>query len=58
MLLFAWTDYSPARYGDYLFPAWADAMGWLMSLASVVWIPIVAVYLVCRDDGSLCEVRP
>ena len=58
MLLFAWADYSPARYGDYKFPRWADAMGWLMTLCSVIWIPIWAGYLVKRQTGSWKQVRP
>ena len=56
MLGFAWIDYSPARYGDYYFPAWADAIGWLMTFASVTWIPVMAVYLLCREEGLMREV--
>jgi hypothetical protein len=56
ILLFSWVDYSPARYGDVYFPAWADALGWLMSLCSIIWIPIMAVYKVYKDDGPVCEV--
>lgn len=43
ILLFAWIDYSPVVYGDYAFPKWADGLGWLMAIASVIWIPIVMV---------------
>ena len=58
VLLFAWIDYSPAHYGDVYFPAWADAMGWMMTFASIIWIPVMAAYLLCREDGSLREVSP
>ncbi|KAK2174759.1 hypothetical protein NP493_778g03047 [Ridgeia piscesae] len=30
-------------------------MGWLMSFASVVWIPIVAVYRMWKNEGTLYE---
>ena len=56
MLFFAWIDYHPAHYGDYYFPAWADGLGWLMSLCSVIFIPILAIYQLCKEDGSFMEV--
>ena len=56
ILLFAWIDYSPARYGDYSFPWWADGMGWLMTISSAIWIPITAIYKIYNEEGSLWEV--
>ena len=56
ILLFGWIDYSPARYGDYYFPPWADALGWLMTISSVIWIPVFMIVLFCRADGGVAQV--
>ncbi|ESO12934.1 hypothetical protein HELRODRAFT_188048 [Helobdella robusta] len=56
VLIFTWADYKPATYGSYVYPRWADVMGWSMSLCSVIWIPIVAVWKICKEyDGSICK---
>ena len=58
ILLFAWIDYSPARYGDdYQFPPWADFLGWMMTISSAIWIPVTAIYKLCKEEGSFREVR-
>jgi len=55
--MFTWVDYSPARYGAYVYPVWADAVGWLMSLSVVVWIPVYAVVAVRKQhDPALLQV--
>ena len=57
VLIFAWVDYSPARYGNYVYPLWADALGWLMSFSVVIWIPVYAVFAVWKEyDGNLLQV--
>ncbi|CAH1784499.1 unnamed protein product, partial [Owenia fusiformis] len=55
ILLFTWIDYSPARFGDYSFPEWADGLGWCMSFTSVIFIPIMAVYKLSKEEGSFLE---
>ncbi len=58
IIIFSWADYHPARYGDdYKYPMWADIIGWLMSVFTIMWIPIVAIYKLCREEGTLTEVR-
>ena len=59
IIIFSWADYSGATYGtEYVFPPWANALGWLMALCSVIWIPVVALYKICREDeGSLVKVK-
>lgn len=43
-------DYSPVVYGDYVYPGWVDAVGWLLALFSVLWIPGVIIYKVYKED--------
>jgi hypothetical protein len=58
VLLFSWADYSPVMYGDEALPTWADGLGWIMACSSIVCIPIVMVYKLCKEDegDTLLEV--
>lgn len=51
ILLFSWVDYSPAKYGSYEYPMWADSLGWLMTLAVVVSIFITGGIMVFWSRG-------
>lgn len=44
------------RYGDYLFPAWAKTVGWMIWLSSVLAIPIYPVINVLMAKGTLDQV--
>lgn len=55
ILVFTWIDFTPAKYDTYEFPPWANAVGWLLSFSSVSCIPIVAIYKILREDGTLRE---
>lgn len=58
LLIFSWVDYKPAVYGSYVYPKWADGLGWLMSFASIIWIPIVAIWKICKErDGNVLKVN-
>ena len=37
------------------YPEFGEAIGWLLALASMVWIPGVAIYKYVRGEGSLME---
>lgn len=37
--------YSSAKYEDYVFPAWADALGWMIGIATLLPMPVFAVYI-------------
>ncbi|KAJ8301429.1 hypothetical protein KUTeg_020416 [Tegillarca granosa] len=52
ILLFAWIDYSPAKYDEYTYPVWADVLGWMMSFCSIIWIPIVMLYKINKEDEA------
>ncbi|KAL2099891.1 hypothetical protein ACEWY4_004285 [Coilia grayii] len=49
-------QHTPPRYGKcYQFPDWSKAVGWMLTMASIVCIPIGAAHeLYCRK-GSLVE---
>ncbi|XP_039627782.1 sodium- and chloride-dependent GABA transporter 1 isoform X2 [Polypterus senegalus] len=49
-------QYSPARYGkDYTYPAWAEVLGWFISLSSIIWIPLGALHTLYTLPGSLWQ---
>lgn len=50
IMFFTWIDFKPSTYGDYKYPAWADAMGWMMTMTSVLAIPIVMLIQIFRAD--------
>ena len=56
ILLFTWIDYSGNKYGDYEFPAWANALGWAITFSSVILIPVVAVVKVYQETGTFSAV--
>ena len=40
MFGFYFIKYNPIRYGkDYEYPAWGEALGFLISLSSMLWVP-------------------
>ncbi|XP_059162588.1 sodium- and chloride-dependent glycine transporter 1-like [Physella acuta] len=53
IFIFIFVDYHQSRYDDYIYPRWADALGWVMTLGAVMAIPLVMVYKIYKaKDGS------
>lgn len=50
IFLFACIDYKSTRYGSYTYPLTGEVIGWLMVLASLIWIPACALYKVIFED--------
>ncbi|XP_072017386.1 sodium- and chloride-dependent neutral and basic amino acid transporter B(0+)-like [Amphiura filiformis] len=46
-----WTE--PSYNGEY--PTWARAIGWMMTMSSVIWIPIIMGFEFVRFDGGIKE---
>ncbi|CAN0366409.1 unnamed protein product [Lampetra planeri] len=55
ILVFSIVQYKPARYGHYVYPGWAEALGWCISLLSIIWIPLGAAHTLYTIPGSLRE---
>ncbi|KAM3924881.1 sodium- and chloride-dependent betaine transporter-like [Leptodactylus fuscus] len=54
--LFSLIRYIPLKYNNiYVYPPWGYAIGWLMAVASMICIPVCAIYIVLRAEGSLME---
>ncbi|OWF44595.1 sodium-dependent proline transporter-like [Mizuhopecten yessoensis] len=52
ILVFSFVDYSPITYDAYVYPAWAEALGWLLSLCSIIFIPIVIIYKISKENDE------
>lgn len=48
--------YQSLRYGNYVYPTWSLALGWLMTASSVICIPTYAIYKFAKTPGSFLEV--
>merc|ERR1711976_189679 len=63
ILVYSWIDYNRASYGDYTYPTWGDALGWLMPVAVIVGIfatmIIMVVVRVCfQGEDFMTLLRP
>ncbi|CAM9346399.1 unnamed protein product, partial [Lampetra planeri] len=45
-------QYTPVRYGTYKYPVWSEWLGWGISLASIICIPLGAIHEMYRSKGS------
>lgn len=43
-------DYSPASYGDYVFPVWADIIGLLIAVTTLQPFIIVAIIVLWKRE--------
>ncbi|KAM3868931.1 sodium- and chloride-dependent GABA transporter ine [Diretmus argenteus] len=55
ILVFAVIQFKPARYADRVFPPWAQGIGWLIAMASIIWIPLGAIHTMWVLPGSFTE---
>uniref|UniRef100_A0AAY5EM27 Transporter n=1 Tax=Electrophorus electricus TaxID=8005 RepID=A0AAY5EM27_ELEEL len=56
ILVFSVIQFKPARYENYVYPAWAQGIGWLIAMASIIWIPLAALHTLWVLPGSFSEV--
>ncbi|XP_071951062.1 sodium- and chloride-dependent glycine transporter 1-like [Antedon mediterranea] len=56
VIIFTFVSYNPAKYGeDYVFPAWAEALGWLMTASSILPVIIYAAIYLFQEKGPVME---
>jgi len=49
ILLIDWANYKPFKKGDYVYPGWANGIGWFIAMFCILSVPVVMVlYLVHR----------
>ncbi|XP_056910748.1 sodium-dependent dopamine transporter isoform X2 [Takifugu flavidus] len=55
ILIFSIIQFKPARYEDYVFPPWAQGIGWVIAMASIIWIPLAAFHTLWLLPGSFMQ---
>jgi len=54
--VFGFVWYEPLKYDKYVYPWWANLLGWMMALSSILCMPVLAVAGILLTSGSLREV--
>ncbi|GCB72645.1 hypothetical protein scyTo_0006400 [Scyliorhinus torazame] len=49
------STFKPPEYDNYVFPDWANVIGWCIAISSMAMVPIYAVYKCISLRGSLRE---
>ena len=54
--MFSLIKYTRITYEDYVYPPWGEALGWLITVASMLLVPVLIVKTVvdiyCRGKGG------
>lgn len=58
ILVFVIIQFQPARYEGVTFPSWAQGIGWVVAVASIIWIPLCAIHTLWVLPGSFLQVTP
>ncbi|XP_052873507.1 sodium- and chloride-dependent glycine transporter 1-like [Anopheles cruzii] len=53
ILCFNWLQYKPLTYGRYVYPYWADLVGWIIALFPFGLIVLVAMIKILHLPGSI-----
>nr|XP_057932820.1 sodium- and chloride-dependent GABA transporter ine [Doryrhamphus excisus] len=55
ILIFSIIQFKPARYEGYVFPPWAQGVGWVVAMGSIIWIPLASVHTLWVLPGSFVQ---
>ncbi|KAI8432724.1 hypothetical protein MSG28_013685 [Choristoneura fumiferana] len=45
----------PLQYQHYMYPRWAEVLGWGLACSSILMIPLVAIYKLLTTPGTFRE---
>nr|AKN21423.1 slc6a-3 [Schmidtea mediterranea] len=54
-IVFGLVNHSNLTMGGYVYPVWANVLGWMFAFSSVLFIPIVAIIQIIKTPGTLKE---
>nr|XP_002126541.1 sodium- and chloride-dependent GABA transporter 3-like [Ciona intestinalis] len=55
IFIFYCVKYAPLTLGQYVFPGWANAVGWFLSLTSMLCVPGFFIAEICKSKGSVYQ---
>ena len=56
IFIFYFVKYTPITMGTYEYPHWGEALGFMISLSSMIWVPGYFVYYLLSTPGTWREV--
>ena len=56
MVVVSFATFNPPKYGNYMFPTWANVVGWCLAVSSMSMVPLYAIYKLLSLPGSFCDV--
>ena len=57
IIIYGLIGHEPLSYEDYVYPSWANVLGWCIAGSSMIMIPLMASYKLIVTPGSLRQVR-
>ncbi|KAE8737443.1 hypothetical protein FOCC_FOCC017093 [Frankliniella occidentalis] len=57
IIVYGLVGYEPLTYENYIYPGWANVLGWLIAGSSVACIPGVAAFKILTTPGTFWQVR-
>ncbi|XP_043478177.1 sodium-dependent dopamine transporter-like [Leptopilina heterotoma] len=55
IIVYGLMAYEPLTYEDYVYPEWANILGWCIASSSVAMIPGYAIYIFIVTPGTYCQ---
>ncbi|XP_068186736.1 sodium- and chloride-dependent GABA transporter ine [Antennarius striatus] len=55
IMVFSVIKFKPARYESYVFPPWAQGVGWVIAMFSIIWIPLGVLHTLWKLPGSFIQ---
>ncbi|XP_053130153.1 sodium- and chloride-dependent neutral and basic amino acid transporter B(0+) [Hemicordylus capensis] len=55
ILIWSLVTFEAPTFGKIVYPTWGSAVGWCMISFCLIWIPIVAIYKICKAQGNLWQ---
>ncbi len=55
IIIYGLINYEPLKYDEYLYPTWANVVGWGIAASSVLCIPGMAIWQLFITPGTLKE---
>lgn len=56
MVVVSFATFNPPVYDSYMFPPWANMVGWCLAMSSMTLVPFYAIYKLCTLPGKFCDV--
>lgn len=55
IIVYGLMGYEPLTYEDYVYPVWANILGWLIATSSIAMIPGIAIYKIIITPGNFIQ---